>query len=259
MIRGLYAGYTGMLNQQYRMDTITNNLANATTVGFKREGATSKSFEDVMAVKIKDSSVGYDMERIGQLNLGVKIGENYTDYNQGSLRETGNTFDLALDGRGFFAISFTNKDGVEMTKYTRDGSFTMDSEGMLRTKDGDFVLNDSGSTITMPTDAAEILIDDLGRIYADGEFIDQIGITDFEDYNYLKKYGENMYTLVDGGVEQPAEARTLQGYLEMSNINVVSEMVEMISITRAYEANQKAIQTADSMLDKSVNSIGTVS
>lgn len=259
MIRGLYAGYTGMLNQQYRMDTITNNLANATTVGFKREGATSKSFEDVMAVKIKDSSVGYDMERIGQLNLGVKIGENYTDYNQGSLRETGNTFDLALDGRGFFAISFTNKDGVEMTKYTRDGSFTMDSEGMLRTKDGDFVLNDSGSTITMPTDAAEILIDDLGRIYADGEFIDQIAITDFEDYNYLKKYGENMYTLVDGGVEQPAEARTLQGYLEMSNINVVSEMVEMISITRAYEANQKAIQTADSMLDKSVNSIGTVS
>lgn len=259
MIRGLYAGYTGMLNQQYRMDTITNNLANATTVGFKREGATSKSFEDVMAVKIKDSSVGYDMERIGQLNLGVKIGENYTDYNQGSLRETGNTFDLALDGRGFFAISFTNKDGVEMTKYTRDGSFTMDSEGMLRTKDGDFVLNDSGSTITMPTDAAEVLIDDLGRIYADGEFIDQIGITDFEDYSYLKKYGENMYTLVDGGVEQPAEARTLQGYLEMSNINVVSEMVEMISITRAYEANQKAIQTADSMLDKSVNSIGTVS
>lgn len=259
MIRGLYAGYTGMLNQQYRMDTITNNLANATTVGFKREGATSKSFEDVMAVKIKDSSVGYEMEPIGQLNLGVKIGENYTDYNQGSLRETGNTFDIALDGRGFFAISFTNKDGVEMTKYTRDGSFTMDSEGMLRTKDGDFVLNDSGSTITMPTDAAEILVDDLGRIYADGEFIDRIGVTDFEDYNYLKKYGENMYTLVDGGVEQPAEARTLQGYLEMSNINVVSEMVEMISITRAYEANQKAIQTADTMLDKSVNSIGTVS
>lgn len=259
MIRGLYAGYTGMLNQQYRMDTITNNLANATTVGFKREGATSKSFEDVMAVKIKDSSVGYDIEPIGQLNLGVKIGENYTDYNQGSLRETGNPFDLALDGKGFFAVSFTNKDGLEMTKYTRDGNFTMDAEGMLRTKDGDFVLNDAGTTISIPTNATEILVDDLGRIYADGSYVDQVGITDFEDYNYLEKYGENMYTLVEGGVEQPAEAKAVQGYLEMSNINVVSEMVEMINITRAYEANQKAIQTADSMLDKSVNSIGTVS
>lgn len=259
MVRGLYAGYSGMIQQQQRLDTITNNLANASTVGYKREGATTRSFEDVMAVKIKDSSVGYEMQRIGTMELGVKIGENYTDYNQGSLRQTENPLDLALEGNGFFAISFANKNGEEMVKYTRDGSFTMDADGCIRTKDGDYLLNDSGTPIEIPTDTADLLVSDTGKIYADRQYIDTIGITDFENYDYLKKYGENMYTLVDGGIEQPANATIAQGYLEMSNINVVSEMVEMISITRAYEANQKAIHTADSMLDKSVNSIGTVS
>lgn len=258
MVRGLYTAYTGMLNQQYRLDTITNNLANATTTAYKREGATSKAFDEVMGVKIKDSSVSYVTQNIGNMSLGVKIGENYTDYGQGSFKETGNTYDLALGEKGFFSISFTNKSGEEMTKYTRDGSFTTDVDGVLRTKDGDYVLSDSGNQIEIPTESTDIVIDELGTIYADGEMVDTIGITDFEDYNYLEKYGENMYTPVEGAVETQATAQVRQGYLEMSNINVVSEMVEMINITRAYEANQKAVQTADSMLEKSVNTVGSV-
>ena len=98
MVRGLFTAYTGMLNQQYRLDTITNNLANAATTGYKREGATSRAFDDVLGVKIKDSSVSYVIQEIGNMNLGVKIGENYTDYKQGSFKETGNTYDLALAG-----------------------------------------------------------------------------------------------------------------------------------------------------------------
>lgn len=258
MVRGLYTAYTGMLNQQYRLDTITNNLANAATTGFKREGATSRAFDEVMGVKIKDSSVSYVTQRIGNMSLGVKIGENYTDYEQGSFKETGNTYDLALEGNGFFSISFTSKSGEEMTKYTRDGSFTTDVDGVLRTKDGDYVLNDAGGQIILPTDAADVVIDDLGNIYADGELVDTLGIIDFEDYDYLEKYGENMYTPVEGAVQTEASAKVSQGYLEMSNINVVSEMVEMINITRAYEANQKAVQTADSMLEKSVNTVGSL-
>lgn len=258
MTKGLYAGYTGMLNQQYRLDTITNNLANASTVGYKREGATSKSFEDVMAVKIKDSSVGYNIQNIGNLNLGVKIGENYTDYRQGSLRETGNVYDLALTDEGFFKIAFTNKAGEESIKYTRDGNFMVDASGALRTKDGDYVLNDGDSRITVPQNSGLVVVDSLGQIYANGEYVDTLGIVDFEDYNYLEKYGENMYNIKDGGVEKEHRSPVLQGYLEMSNVNAVSEMVEMISITRAYEANQKAVQAADSMLEKSVNSVGTV-
>ena len=175
MIRGLYAAYTGMINQQERLDTVTNNLANATTTGFKREGLTSKAFDQMLTVKIRDLSVPYINEGIGRMSLGVKIGENYTGY-----------------------------------------------------------------------------------IYADDVYVDTIEIVDFEDYNYLSKYGENLYDLVEGGRERDTTAGVRQGYLEMSNINVVKEMVEMITISRAYESNQKLIQAADDMLDKSVNQVGRV-
>lgn len=257
MVRGLYTAYTGMLNQQYRLDTITNNLANASTTAYKREGSTSIAFDDVLAVKVKDSSVGYVNQVIGDMSLGVKIGETYVDYSQGGFRETENTYDLAIEGKGFFLVSFTGKDGETVTKYTRDGSFITDAEGALRTKDGDYVLSESGSEIYIPTDATEVLIDELGGIYADEEYIDTLGIVDFEDYNYLSKdTGENYYVAVEGATERPWEGKVNQGFLEMSNINVVSEMVEMIEISRAYESNQKAIQTVDSMIEKSVNNVG---
>lgn len=191
------------------------------------------------------------------MSLGVKIGENYTDYSQGSFKSTGNTYDLAIEGNGFFSISFTNKNGEQSIKYTRDGEFTIDSEGALRTKDGDYVQGEGGD-IYIPTDATSVAITSTGEIYADGDYVDTISIVDFEDYNYLKKYGENMYETVDGAVQKDTGALMHQGYLETSNINVVSEMVEMITISRAYESSQKAVQTADSMLDKAVNEVGRV-
>lgn len=257
MVRGLFTAYTGMLNQQYRLDTITNNLANSATNGYKREGATAKAFDEVLAIKVKDSSEGYVDRGIGKMSLGVKIGENYTDWSQGSFKITDNPLDVALEGNGFFSISYMNKRGMEMTKYTRDGNFTLDVEGALRTKDGDYVLGESGEPIYLPT-AADISIDGTGAISVDGEYFDRLAITDFEDYDYLKKYGENMYTAVDGATEIEPTATVHQGYVEISNVNVVKEMVEMISITRAYESNQKMIQTIDSTLDKSANSIGSI-
>ena len=247
-----------MINQQKKLDTITNNLANASTTGYKREGLTAKSFNENFTIKVNDLTEGVITRNIGRMSLGVKIGENYTDYKQGPLKNTEGTFDVALDGRGFFAISFTNKQGVTTTKYTRDGEFTIDVDGYLRTKDGDYVLNEGGGQIVVPTNAVDVVIDRQGNIFADGEYADTIQITDFEDYNYLKKYGENMYDTVDGAVPAESEASVIQGYLEMSNINVVSEMVEMITITRAYEAAQKAIQNADTMTEKAVNQVGRV-
>lgn len=246
-----------MLNQQKKMDTLSNNLANADTTGYKKEGVTAKTFETQLAIKVKDGSNAYIDQQIGKLNLGVKIGENYTDYSQGSYRYTGNTYDLALGGDGFFNISFMNKEGEQSVKYTRDGNFTIDNEGALRTQDGDYVLGESGE-IYIPTNAVDVSINKLGEIYADGEYIDTIKITDFEDYNYLKKYGENMYDAVEGATEKEPTATIDQGYLEQSNINVVTEMVNMISLSRTYEANQKLIQTMDDALDKSANQIGKV-
>lgn len=250
MLKGLYTAYTGMLDQQRRLEVTTNNLANSTTVGYKKEGSTSQSFDECLAIKIRDTSDVFTRRAIGNVALGVKIGETYTNYTQGSFRETGESFDLAISGKGFFNISYTNKKGVESTMYTRDGSFTLTREGNLVTKDGDFVLGQNGP-IVLPTNA-KITIDTLGNIYNGDEFIDQIMLTDFEDYNYIEKFGENMYRTVDGAEEIEATGGINQGWLEMSNVQVVQEMVDMISIQRAYEAAQKVETSMDDMLEQTV-------
>ena len=257
MVKGLYTAYTGMINEQHRMDVLTNNLANASTVGYKKEGATSQAFDDVLALKIKDTTDASMVKPLGGMSMGVKIGENYTDHSQGSLRETGNTYDIALSGSGFFTIEFKNKAGETSTKYTRDGGFTLDKEGYLVTKDGDYVLGTNGRIKVDPLQTS--VIDKLGRIYQDDKLVGTLKITDFEDYNYLEHYGENYYQTVEGAKEKNGQFQTISGYLEMSNIKVVSEMVEMISISRAYETNQKIVQTYDSTLEIAANQIGKIS
>lgn len=251
MVRGLYTAYTGMMNQQHRLDTITNNLANSATTGYKKEGATAQAFDEMFAVKVRDGSEDYVDKRIGKMSLGVKIGENYTDYSQGNLTQTENTFDLAIAGDGFFEISFTNKADVQSYKYTRDGSFTLTREGFLVTKDGDFVQGQDGNIQISTT--AEVVIDSQGNIIENGEVTDKLKLVDFVDYNYLKKYGENMYDKVEGYTEKEPDCQIEQGYLEASNANVITEMVEMITITRAFETSQKFVQAADETLEKDVN------
>lgn len=258
MIKGLYTSYTGMINEQHRLDTMANNLANADTNGYKKEGATAQAFDDVLAWKIKDvSEAGNLPRRMGNLNLGVKIGENYQDWSEGPFKQTGNTYDLGLSGPGFFAIEFTSKSGETSTKYTRDGKFGVDAKGNLVTADGDFVLNSSGAHVTInPLLPSEI--NSSGQIIQNGQVVATIGVTDFEDYNYLEKYGENLWEPVDGATEKQAKALVYSGYLEQSNVSVVDEMVNMIAIQRSYEANQKLIQAFDSTLEISATQIGRV-
>jgi flagellar basal-body rod protein FlgG len=191
------------------------------------------------------------------MSMGVKLGEVYTNYGQGSLRQTSNTYDMALEGNGFFALSVTDKAGNVSTQYTRNGSFTMARDGSIVDADGNHLMGEGGE-IAVPTDAAEIVIDTTGAIYADGVYVDTIQIADFEDYDYLSKIGDTRYRALEGATEMPGSALVRQGYTEQSNVNVVSEMVEMITITRAYEANQKVIQSVDKTLDLAANSVGKV-
>lgn len=328
MLKGLYTAYTGMINEQHRMDTMTNNLANADTNGYKKEGATSQAFDGVLAYKIKDlSEAGNLPKRIGTMNLGVKIGENYVDYSEGGIKETGNPFDLALTDRGFFAIEYTNKAGETSVKYTRDGNFTMDQEGYLVTQDGDRVLDNRGTLIKsdgdfsldeegylvdgsgtraltrnglevrlnprekfsvhingdviqnnkvvarldtsefedhnygnpirLRTNATETMINADGEIYQDGVLVATIQVADFEDYNYLERYGENLFDIGIGANQiAPENTKIYQGYLELSNISVVTEMVNMISIQRQYESNQKVITTYDETLETATSQLG---
>ena len=259
MIKGLYTSYTGMINEQHRLDTLANNLANADTNGYKKEGATSQAFDDVLAYKIKDvSEAGNLPRRMGIINPGVKIGENYVDWSEGPFKETGNTYDLAIAGTGFFAIQFTSKSGETSVKYTRDGNFTVDMAGNLVTPEGDYVLSDSGARIRI-NPSIPATINRQGQVVQNGAVVATIGITDFEDYDYLEKYGENYYQPVDGATTTDRTPHQIySGYLETSNVSVVDEMVNMIAIQRAYEANQKIIQTMDSSLEISATQLGRV-
>ena len=268
MLKGLYTASTGMVNEQRRVDILSNNMANAATTGYKKEGSTSQAFKDVLAYKIKDRTEPYMARYEGIMNMGVKIGETYTDYSQGSFHETGNTFDVALAGKGFFNIEYTNKpmNGQEQetsVKYTRDGTFTLNLKGELVTKDGDYVLDTNGQHITLdPLLKYEIDRAGVIRIASPGaqQGVEQatIGVTDFEDYEFLEKYGENLYTPAEGANQVAAEAQVYSGYLEASNVQVVQEMVDLIAFTRAYESNQKIIQAYDQTLDKAVNDLGKI-
>lgn len=255
MVRGLYTAWTGLYNEQKRLDVIANNIANSATTGYKQEGVTSQSFDDMLAIKVRDYSV-HQNEVIGTMPLGVKIGEVFTNHGQGSVRVTGNTYDLAIEGSGFFKMRVTDTLGNEHIRYTRAGNFTITQEGYVTDADGNRLQSEAGDLI-VPTNA-DIVVDKDGTVYANGEAIDKITITDFEDYNYLKKFADTMYEPVDGATEIEAAGAVLQGCLEQSNVNVVKEMTQMIAITRAYEANQKIVQTMDNTLEQAVNNVGRV-
>ena len=259
MVKGLYTAYTGLRNEQRRLDVISNNIANSNTTGYKKMGVTSQSFSQELAVRVDDDSDGYLVKGIGDVSLGVKIGETYTDFSQGGFRETGNAYDVALEGDGFFTISTTDKSGTEHIRYTRDGSFTVTRDGYLVTKDGDFVLGTNNQRIQIPgANTADVSMDSLGNVYANEVLVRRLQIVDFQNKDALNLYGENMFEALPEAGMVASTALTRQGYLETSNVNVINEMVSMITITRAYETNQKMMQTIDSTLDKAVNEIGKV-
>lgn len=259
MVKGLYTAYTGLRNEQKRLDVIANNMANSNTTGYKKMGVTSQSFDRMLALRVDDNSDPYLAKGIGDVSLGVKIGETYTDFSAGGFRSSGNTYDVALEGSGFFTISATDKRGVEHIRYTRDGSFTVTREGYLVTKDGDFVLGPNNQRIQIPgADTAIVSIDSLGNIFANDVQVGQFQLVDFENYEALSLYGENCFEALPEAGMVASNALVRQGYLETSNVNVINEMVTMIAITRAYETNQKMMQTIDSTLDKVVNEVGKV-
>ncbi len=257
MVKGLYTAYTGMINEQNRMDVLTNNLANSDTNGFKKEGATSQAFDSLLALKIKDASENPNLpQKIGIANLGVKVGENYTDYSQGAFKVTDRTYDVALGGDGFFNIEYTNKAGKTSTMYTRDGAFVINTQGYLVNKDGDYVLGTNGRIKLDPT--KDVAIDTQGNISQAGVRVAQFKLTDFTDYNYIEHFGENYYRTVEGATEKAADVTVNQGYIETSNVQVVQEMVEMISVSRQYESNQRIITTIDNSLEIASKQLGKV-
>jgi len=277
LIRGLYTGASGMVVEMHRMDTIANNLANVNLTGYKRDTSIQKAFPELLIRRMNDNGVyvfpfgSVDTTPIvGKLGTGVEQNEVYTVFTQGPLKETENSFDLALEGKGFFSVE--TADGE---RYTRNGTFLVNSEGYLVTKGGDYVLGEKGPVKLKKNN---FVVDQDGKIYQNANFsgddnrlvsleenqwenmelVDRLKLVDFKRDRYLKKRGNSYWnsTRESGNAEIIPEnnrPKVRQGFLEGANVNPVTEMVKMIEVNRSYEANQKLIQSEDTLLGRLIN------
>lgn len=256
MIRSLWISKTGLDAQQTQMDVIANNLANVNTAGFKRSRAV---FEDLLYQTLRQP--GAQSSQQTQLPTGLQIGTGVRPvaaeriFTQGNLTQTGNDKDVAIQGAGFFQVLMP--DGA--TAYTRDGSFSLDSNGQLVTANG-FPVQPA---ITVPANAITLTIGRDGTVsvsQAGANAPTQIGalqLATFINPAGLEARGENLYveTAASGSPSTTTPGTNgagliSQGYTETSNVNVVEELVNMIQTQRAYEINSKAIQTSDQMLQR---------
>lgn len=243
MIRGIYIAASGLLAESARQDVIANNLANATTTGFKRSEATASPFQEMLL-----RSQGMPgMPEVGPMNLGAQVQGIEMIDSQGALRFTGNTLDMALVGSGHFTV-----DAPGGRRYTRDGSFGLDSAGRLVTKEGYAVLDEAGRPITL--DRGEVRVAADGTITQDGTVRGRLMLTALDPAT-IRQESSNLLSGTPAGA---ATATVRQNHLESSTVNVVSEMVELIRVMRSFESNQKAVQSHDEALQASITKVGAV-
>jgi flagellar basal-body rod protein FlgG len=263
MLQSLNTASTGMAAQQYNLDVISNNLANVNTTGFKSQRA---EFEDLTYQTPQVSGTTNTSTAVQPTSVQVGMGANFvasvTNFTQGALSQTGNTYDMAINGAGFFMVTLS--DGS--TAYTRDGNFQTDSAGNLVDDNG----NKVSPAITVPTGAKSISIGADGTVSAilvgstDPQTIGNIKTAVFPNQGGLTRIGDNLYTASAGSgaatITTPGEQGSgsiQQSYLEGSNVSVVDEMVRMIMAQRAYEINSKVVQTGDQMLSMTDNLRGS--
>ena len=279
MLRSLWTGASGMIAQQTNVDTISNNLANVNTVGYKKE---TVEFRSLLYQKLQTETTDHNGDPkpvIGQVGSGVRTGAITSRFTQGNMTATENPFDLAIEGEGFFAVQTPNGE----TAYTRNGSlvFAIATDGLaLTNSEGYPLLDTTGSPVVLPatTDVSKLSIDVDGRLFeevdepytaADGStkyntvHVEraQLGIVQFNNPSGLLKVSGSMYqgTLASGEPRMEVEDEALKrssvrsGYLEASNVQTVDEIVNLIVAQRAYEMNSKVITASDQMLQQANN------
>jgi len=267
--KGVYTALSGAMAQSQRLDTIANNLANVNTPGFKKDQQVFKEYitanekppEVIQVPRIPGSIESfYDMQ--GGDKSFVDSAGTYTNFSQGSLKMTSAPLDVAIDGSGFFEIATAQ--GV---KYTRLGAFKMDGNGQLVTKDGHPVLQaspegtDPSARVIKISGQAQITITDAGDVFEGDQQIAKLAIVDIPKKDSISKIGSSLYEFKKNAqpeVVNVTNPSLKQGFLEMSNVNIVQEMTDMIATTRTFESTQKAIQAYDSMSDKLINVVGSL-
>ena len=232
MIRQIMNTATAMASRMQQQEIIANNLANVNTTGFKRD----RLFQEMLTEEQTDLS---------------RATTPVTVFEQGTLRETQNATDLAIQGKGFFVV-----ETPQGTRYTRNGHFSLNAGGELVTDEGMPVMGRGG--VVGGTGA--LAVNEKGEVYWDGRLTDQLLVVDLPEDVSLTKVGDGLFAPADSqasGLEVESEAFVLkQGYLEESNVNAVEEMVRMMTVYRHFEADQKTLKTQDDILGKAVNEIG---
>lgn len=246
MSDGIWAAVSGAVAQQRALDVTANNVANANTTGFRADRV---AFREALAEAGGQDGAAPDSLRF------VNVSQVEASQEPGALRQTGGSFDLALEGDGWFSLDTENGE-----RYTRAGQFTVDGEGTLRSVDGSPVMAwqaEPGGRVQqlqVPPDATEITIGLDGSVSADGNTVGQLAIRSFED-DALTKEGDTRFVAEGNG--RPSEANVLQGYLESSNINAVAGMNELITVSRSFEAFQKIIDTFQQMDQRTARDLTT--
>jgi flagellar basal-body rod protein FlgF len=257
MIRGLYTSSSAMQVEIMRQDVIANNLANLNTSGFKKDFAVMEAKEKLKLWRTNNPSSKHPdcvkfRAPIGDLGTGVNLDRIYKNFEQGNLQHTANPLDLALHGDGYFVLK--NADGT--LRYTRAGDFTKDANGFLVDESGRRVQGDNGDIQLL--EQGQFTISDDGRMVMNNQSLGKLQVVKFANPdNQLEKLEDTTFRM-NNGVAAPIDQNTTisQGYREMSNVNSVTEMVNMIAALRQYEANQKAITSQDETLGKAVNDVG---
>lgn len=264
--KGIFAALSGAMAQSQRLDTIANNIANVNTPGFKRDEQIFKEFltanerpPDVIQVPKVPGSLEsfYDMQG-GDLSYVDSAG-TYTEFTQGRLQGTSGALDVAIDGNGFFEVMTPG--GLRMTRF---GSFTIDGNGQLVNKDGFPVMleaaagADPSERVARITGEQTISIAENGQVFEGENLLGRISVVDVADKDTLQKIGQNLFDFKKNAAPETTPVQNIslkQGFLELSNVNIVKEMTDMITATRTFETAQKAIKAYDAMSDKISNVI----
>jgi len=262
MLEGLYIASSGAVKQQRKMEVLSNNLANLSTPGFKKEQLifqelipginANRPLEEARNTLLPVDKSNQGSSYVGMAGSSIQMA-------QGNLLKTGNDLDLALDGEGFFVVE--TQQGI---RYTRKGSFKLDPDGQVITQNGNPVLTDQGEPLAVPPGSGFITVDGEGTVSAgSGTNIFPAGnlkVVSFPDKAILVKEGNGLMRMTSPNVKsfKPEKTRIIQGFVESSNVNVVEEMTKMIETHRMFEAYQKLIQSIDEADGQSVNTIARV-
>lgn len=264
MFKGFYTAASGMLAQQRRTEMLTNNMANANTPGYKEEQSTLRSFPEMLLSRMNDQKT--TGPKVGTLSTGVYMQETLPRFIQGDMKETDNKTDLALVDLMMPAnkgtVFFTVQDPGGQLRYTRNGNFTLDSQGYLTKGNGQYILDNSGQPIQLSSD--QFTVSETGLITGQNGEQRQLGIAFTAQPEQLIKEGnglfrtENGTPLADAANQPGVQFKLQQGFLEQSNVDISKAMTDMLTAYRSFEANQKILQAYDRSMEKAANEVGKI-